>query len=149
MPPGGTGTLNGELEGFCTALGVIGGLTDGLAVGGAGLLAGAGVTFFCGVVAFGGVLVGVFCGATLWVILLTIDCFLGAAGAGAGDDGAGFAAGFDYGNDTGFFGSLIPPVLEFLSALNLVLGSLGFSSLSTNTNSISLTFGFGFSNRVR
>ena len=60
VPPEGTGTLNGELVGFCTALGVFSGLNDGLAVGVAGFAAcdfgtavvvvGDGVTFFCVVV---------------------------------------------------------------------------------------------------
>ena len=37
VPPAGTGTLNGVLDGFATGFGVvIGGFTDGLAVGGCG-----------------------------------------------------------------------------------------------------------------
>ena len=78
--------------------------------------------------------------------MFIIDCFFGA-GDGDGDDGCVFFAGAVEGIETGFLGSFIPPVLEFLSALFLVFMSFGFSSLSTRTNSISFTFGFGLSKR--
>ena len=150
--------MNGVEEGLETAFGVIGGFIEGLAVGGWGfatvgfgtafVTAGDGVTFFCVVVAFG--VVWVCLGTTLWVILLIKDCFLGAgAGEDAGEDAAGFATGFEDGIETGFFGSFIPPVLEFLSALYFVFLFFGVCSLSTSTNSISLTFGFSFGINVR
>ena len=55
----------------------------------------------------------------------------------AAADGFEAFLGAGEGIDTGLFGSLIPPLLEFISARYFVCGSLGIASLSTRTNSIS------------
>ena len=92
--------MNGEPVGFDAIFGVIGGLIEGLAVGGCGLaISGFGIalltgwfegTFFCVVVGLA-VLLSTFLGDGD-IILLIKDFFLGA-GDGE-DDAAGFALGF-------------------------------------------------------